>query len=432
MKLQTLNDWLTWQEGLHPSAIDLGLDRLRVVLMRLALPTRSVPVITVAGTKGKGSCSALLDSIYRAAGYRTGLFTSPHLLKYNERIRIDGRMVSDAALCSAFERIETARGEVSLTYFEFNALAAFVLFADADLDVWILEVGMGGRLDAVNVVDADVAIVTSIGLDHTEWLGNDLDSIGREKAGIARAHRPLVFGAELMPDSVAQVADEVGAALFRVGHDFGFTGGEDRWSWWWRDSAAATLTRWDDLPRPGIQGAVQLFNAATALGAVHCLQARLPVNLHAIQQGLANVMLAGRFQRHIDPQDVEWVLDVAHNAMSAEVLADHLSILSRRYTVAIIGVMADKDLPGMVMALRNHVDDWIATALPGTRALPVTQLAAQLNTHGCRVIHEAPHVNEACVQAQQLATAHPPARVLVCGSFLTVGPALQFLELTGG
>jgi dihydrofolate synthase / folylpolyglutamate synthase len=428
MPFNTLNDWLVWQETLHPRSIDLGLERLKAMLKRLGFVAPACPVITIAGTKGKGSCAALLESIYRRAGFKTGLFTSPHLLHYNERIRLFGEMASDETICSTFARINAARGDISLTYFEFNALAAFLLFADAQLDVWILEVGMGGRLDAVNVIDADVAVVTSIGLDHTEWLGNDLESIAREKTGIARAHRPLVFGALQMPKAIAETAHRLAAPLYRIGVEFTFELGANGWSWRAHQGMEAALL--NDLSLPGIAGDIQLFNASAALCAVQLLQARLPVSLQQTRQGLASAHLHGRFQQCTDLRGVEWVLDVAHNAMSAQVLAQHLAQLPALPTIAILGVMADKDLAGMVSVLRAQVQEWIAVALPGSRALPVNVLAAQLSALGCAVIGQADSVIDACELARRTKHAASAMRILVCGSFLTVGPALQWLEET--
>lgn len=420
-----LSDWLAWQETLHPSAIDLSLDRIRKVLQRLRWQAPPVPVITVAGTKGKGSCAAMLESIYLAGGYRTGLFTSPHLQRYNERIRIAGADISDESLCAAFARIDAARGEISLTYFEFNTLAALLCFATAGLDVWLLEVGMGGRLDAVNAIDADVAVLTSIGLDHTEWLGNDVESIGREKAGIMRAGKPAVFGAQDMPDSIRTTANQIGATLLRTEHDFGFVRDAQTWTWW------MDRQRLEHLPLPGIAGEVQLWNAAAALAALHLLTARLPLDRKAIEQGLRTVQLAGRFQ--VIPAATarcEWIFDVAHNPLSATVLAAHLAAhaqrCGRKRTVAIFGVLADKDLHGMVAALRAEVDSWIAVSLPGPRALPAATIAERLRGAGVKVIGAANDVPIACeMAARHVALSE---RVLVCGSFLAVGPALAWLQ----
>lgn len=431
MQFETLQDWLSWQETLHPVAIDLGLDRFREALRRLGFKPPSCPVIIIAGTKGKGSCASLLDHLYRAAGYRTALFTSPHLHVYNERIRLNGELASDALICRAFERIEAVRGELSLTYFEFNALAAFLIFSDAQThggpDVWIMEVGMGGRLDAANALDADVAIVTSIGLDHVEWLGNDLNSIGREKAGIARPGKPLIFGSPDMPDSIADVATALGAPLWRQSQQFGFTVQDDRWSWWGQMPQARQ--QYDELPMPGIRGAVQLFNASTAIMAMQLLQDRLPFMREALVRGISTVTLSGRFQRHVDVHGTEWVLDVAHNAMSAAVLADHLQQLAPQRVIAVLGLMADKDLAGILAALQPVVGAYIAVALPGTRPLPVADLAAKIAQHGGVVLATAQDMQAACALADQEARAHPGTRIVVCGSFMTVGPALRYLGL---
>ncbi len=425
MRFERLTDWLNWQESLHPTAIDLGLDRVCAVLQRLHWQPPRCPVITVAGTKGKGSCVALLESIYRSAGYRAGVFTSPHLHRYNERIHIAGREISDVELCVVFARIDAARGDISLTYFEFNTLAALLVFATAALDVWILEVGMGGRLDAVNVVDADVALVTSIGLDHTEWLGTDLDSIAREKAGIYRHGKPALFGAEAMPRAIEDIALAIGAPLLRAGRDFGHSRQASHWHWWMQD------IRFDELPLPGIAGEVQLDNASSALAIVQCLKARLPVARVAIDSGLVSVRLPGRFQLHVDAQGMQWILDVAHNALSAQVLAGHLAALPRMPTVAILGVMADKDVAGMLAALSDQVDHWLPVSLPVARALPVVVLVDRLRTAGVSVYQAAGTVTQACEQAAA-ARQQGVARIVVCGSFLTVGPALKWLKTSTG
>lgn len=423
MRFEHLSEWLTWQEGLHPSAIDMGLERVREVLRRLNMSAPACPVITIAGTKGKGSCATITHNLLSAAGYRVGLFTSPHLRRYNERIRIADDEVSDAMLCAAFERIDQARGDVSLTYFEFNALAALLCFDSAALDAWVLEVGMGGRLDAVNVIAADVAIVTSIGLDHTEWLGSDLNSIAREKAGIFRNGRPALFGSREMPPAIAQVAIEVGATLLRVGREFDFEQGESSWTW------TMGPHRLDNLPLPALQGEVQLANASCALSALHLLRERLPMTRAAIEQGLRTVQLQGRLQRIVEPRtQVEWLLDVAHNTMSAQVLAQHLDTLPARRTLAVFGVMADKDLDGIMSAMRNHVNAWLPVALPGTRALPVMQLKQRLQAAGLNVLVPASDLDSAFTQASDLSKADNYQRIMVFGSFLAVGPALDWLK----
>lgn len=419
MSFSSLSEWLAWQEGLHPNPIDLGLERIAAVLGRLQWCGFECPVITISGTKGKGSCAALLESILSAAGYRVGLFTSPHLRRYNERIRIAGQEISDTALCAAFTRIDQARAGVTLTYFEFNALAALLAFAPAKLDAVILEVGMGGRLDAVNVIDADVALITAIGLDHCEWLGNDLESIGREKAGIMRAGRPAVYGAGAMPASIGEHAERIGASLLCAGRDFGSNNQGDRWGWW------STRRRFDDLPPPALSGAVQIENAAAVLTVLDCLAARLPVERVAVEEGLRRVHLLGRFQRA--REHPEWILDVAHNAMSAQTLADNLAACPRRRTAAVFAALADKDLAGIVEAVRSHVDAWFLAQLDGPRALRIDVLRERLTQLGVRVADTAPTVQEACTLAQQWAGAAD--RVLVFGSFLVVGPALDWLEL---
>ncbi len=424
MRFEQLSEWLTWQEGLHPTAIDLGLDRIRQVMRRLELSAPTCPVITIAGTKGKGSCAVITHSILSAAGYRVGLFTSPHLRRYNERIRIAGNEISDASLCAAFERIDQARGDISLTYFEFNALAAFLCFDSAALDVWVLEVGMGGRLDAVNVIDADVAIVTSIGLDHTEWLGSDLDSIAREKAGIFRSGRPALFGSSDMPAAIQQVATETGAHLLRAGRDFDYQTHESNWTW------TMGQQRFDALPPIALAGEVQLANASCVLAALQLLRERLPVARFAIEQGLHTVHLDGRLQRVVDQRTgVDWVLDVAHNTLSAQVLARHLATLPNHRTLAVFGIMADKDLDGIIAAVGAHVDAWLPVALASTRALPVTQLAERLQAAGLDVLPAIPELKSACAQASALCEAGTFERILVFGSFLTVGPALDWLAL---
>lgn len=424
MRFEHLTEWLAWQEGLHPKAIDLGLERIRRVLQRLGMSAPRCPVVTIAGTKGKGSCAALIHSILSAAGYRVGLFTSPHLRRYNERICIADTEISDASLCAVFERIDRMRGDISLTYFEFNALAALLCFDTASLDAWVLEVGMGGRLDAVNVVDADVAIVTSIGLDHTEWLGTDLDSIAREKAGVFRSGRPALYGSTAMPMTIAQVAAEVGASLLRAGHDFNYQAGITAWTWTMGEQCL------ESLPYPALAGEVQLANASCAIAAVQLLQDHLPVTRDAIDQGLRNVRLNGRLQRVVARHTgVEWLLDVAHNTLSAGVLAQHLATLPKRPTVAVLGVMADKDLDGMIATLRAYVDAWLVVSLPSPRALSGAQLEQHLRSAGLTVLATVPQLEAAFAQASALCVAGQFVRVLVFGSFLTVGPALDWLAL---
>ncbi|HYM36713.1 MAG TPA: bifunctional tetrahydrofolate synthase/dihydrofolate synthase [Steroidobacteraceae bacterium] len=420
---RTLADWLSYQEKLHPSTIDLGLERLARVLARLQWSTFKYPVITVGGTNGKGSCVALLESILSSAGYRVGAFTSPHLIRYNERIRLAGREVFDAELITAFERIEHARGEISLTFFEFNALAAMLIFAEQALDVVVLEVGLGGRLDAVNIIDADVAVVSSIALDHCEWLGNDVESIAREKAGIFRAQRPAIFGARAMPTTIAVEAKRVGANLQRLGEHFDFTVDGAVWNW--------HSSRRDEksLPHPALPGAVQFENASAVLAALDALRSRLLVDRSAIESGLLAVKLSGRFQmvRH----HCEWLLDVAHNPAAATTLAKSLSEKPcAGRTIAVCGVLADKDVDGVIAAVGNEIDAWVVAGIDAARALASRQLADAVAHRGGAVVHIAADVAAACAFARSFATTRD--RIVVFGSFYTVGPALQWLQESDG
>ncbi|HEY0939572.1 MAG TPA: bifunctional tetrahydrofolate synthase/dihydrofolate synthase [Steroidobacter sp.] len=420
--MRPLADWLRWQETLHPSTIDLGLERMRRTLERLEWRQPACPVITVAGTNGKGSTVALTSRILRAAGYRVGTFTSPHLVRYNERIIIDGREVSDASLVAAFERIDEARGDDTLTFFEFNTLAALLVFDTACLDAIVLEVGLGGRLDSVNAVDADVAVVTSIALDHCDWLGSDLESIGREKAGIFRAGKPAIFGAREMPASIAAAAQDLGAPLYRLGQDFDWQRDGERWSWQGR------ATKYENLPRPALHGELQFDNASSVLCALECLAERLPITRATIEQGLENVTLPGRFQviRRAQP-DVEWILDVAHNPAAAGALAGQLAARpTNGRTIAVCGILGDKDIDGIASALRGSFDSWIIVGLQSARAVPVDALAPRLANLDATVATTALDVSAGCDIAQKMARAGD--RIVVFGSFLTVGPALEWLQ----
>ena len=421
-RFHRLADWLAWQETLHPNAIDLGLDRLQRTLDRLSWRRPACPVITVAGTNGKGSCVALTARILGASGHRVATFTSPHLLRYNERIALDGVEVADDALIAAFERIDVARGDDTLTFFEFNAAAALLVFADAQPDAIVLEVGMGGRLDAVNVVDADVALVTSIDLDHCDWLGRDRDTIGREKAGIFRAGRPAIFGARNMPASIHEYAQQVGADLQQLGRDFDWVRSGERWSWRGRSGEQR------DLPPPALHGEMQYDNAAAVLAAFDALGSRLPVPRSAIERGLQTVTLPGRFQvvRQSAPRPIEWILDVAHNPAAARTLAMQLAAREADgRTIAVCGVLSDKDIEGIANQLRGSFDAWVIVGLQGPRALAPDALAARVEQVGAKVEAVAADVTAGCLAAEALAGAGD--RIVVFGSFLTVGPALALL-----
>lgn len=413
--------WLSWQESLHPQAIELGLERVGRVLARTGWRGPRQPFITVGGTNGKGSCVALFEAILRAAGLRVGAFTSPHLVDYRERIRLDGRWVSEASLVAAFERIADALGEDSLTFFEFNTLAALLVFETQAPDAIVLEVGMGGRLDAVNLVDADVALVTSVSLDHTEWLGADVESIGREKAGIFRAGRPAICGMSSPPASVVETARQLGARLLVRDRDFsGHAAGADRWDF------SGAGWRWSDLPRPALPGRTQIENAATVLAALERLTDRLSVDRAAVERGLQTVTLPGRFERRADPRGFEWVLDVAHNPDSARVLAENLRELpSGGRTWAVCGMLADKDATRVFAFLRGSFDGWFAATTDGPRGLRDEQLVDRAAQSGV-VMRASGSIGQAMRAAA--AAAQPGDRVVVFGSFHTVGPAMLALR----
>lgn len=419
MRFTTLAEWLAWQDSLHPRAIDLGLERVRGVADALGIGRFDTPVITVGGTNGKGSCVALLESILRAGGHRVGAFTSPHLIRYSERIHLCGREIADTEIVDAFARIDTARGGTSLTFFEFNALAALLAFQAARLDAIVLEVGLGGRLDAVNIVDADVALLTSIGLDHCDWLGPTLEDIGREKAGIFRPGRAAVIGSLPTPASVYDSARRVGARLRLPGTDFFHERRNGRWTW---HNARA---RHADLPLPALAGRHQLDNAAAVLAVLDELRERLPVAREAIIAGLEGVELKGRFQRV--QAGAEWILDVAHNRDATARLAETLASLPRpARTLAIAGILKDKDARSIVATLAPQVDQWIAVDLPAPRGLTGAELRAIAAADDDASWSTAPSVAAACERANALSAEQD--RILVFGSFHTVGPALEWLE----
>jgi dihydrofolate synthase/folylpolyglutamate synthase len=358
----------------------------------------------------------MLNSILSANGYRIGTFTSPHLLRYNERIVVAGREVSDASLIAAFERIDHARGEETLTFFEFNALAALLVFETAGLDAIVLEVGLGGSLDAVNVVDADTALITSIALDHCEWLGSDVELIGREKAGIFRPARPAVFAASDMPASIQEHADRLGTSLLRLNRDFSYTRQDALWSWKGPNNQVT------DLPAPALYGDVQFDNAAAVLMTLDLLHERLPVARSSIVAGLSNVRLPGRFQRF--HREAEWILDVAHNPAAAQTLAAQLARISGR-KIAVCGILGDKDIDSIVMILRDTFDEWIVAGLESERALAPDLLAMRISEQGARVTATQSDVVAACERARRVAGKGDV--VVVFGSFLTVAPALHWL-----
>jgi dihydrofolate synthase/folylpolyglutamate synthase len=420
-RFERLEHWLEWQQRLHPATIELGLDRVARVLARTGWQRPAVPFVTVGGTNGKGSCVALLDAVLRAGGYRVVTFTSPHLVDYRERIRIDGAMVSEAALIAAFERIADALGPDSLTFFEFNTLAALLVAEAAGPAVVVLEVGLGGRLDAVNVVDADVAVVVSVGLDHMDWLGPDEEAIGREKAGIFRAGKPAIYGSPKPPRSLRESAARIGATLRVRGEDFEGVQ-RDAASW---DFSVDGQVRESGLPLPALPGKIQVANAATALMALEALSPHLPLSRAAIDAGLSTVTLAGRLQRIDDARGFHWVLDVAHNPAAAAALAVNLRDPAwRGRTLAVCGMLGDKDVEGVVRPLAACVDEWFAAGLDGPRALGANELAGRAARAG---VDMQPAGTVAQAMARAAGRARPGDRVLVFGSFHTVGPALVAL-----
>ncbi len=417
-EIKTLDGWLAHCERLHPTTIELGLERVRAVAERMALRF-DCPVITVAGTNGKGSTCAMLEAILLEAGYRTGVYTSPHLVHFEERCRIRGRAVEAAALLPAFERVEAARGQVSLTYFEFTTLAIMDLLARAGLDVVILEVGLGGRLDAVNIIDTDCAVITSIDVDHAEQLGDTREAIGAEKAGILRAGRPAIVSDPMPPQSVIDHANAIGADLWLLGRDYNYSAEMQQWGW------AGRGRRYGGLAHPTLRGANQLINAAGVLAVLEAMRSRLPVTAQALRNGFATVELEARFQ--LVPSKPLLVLDVAHNPHSVATLAHNLEAMGRYpITHAVFGAMADKDLTAMLTRMDPLVDLWYFTDLPLPRAARGADLQAAwraLTQHAGAASAVFPNPRDALREAA--ANAGPADRIVVFGSFYTVGGVLE-------
>ncbi|MFW5970174.1 MAG: bifunctional tetrahydrofolate synthase/dihydrofolate synthase [Halofilum sp. (in: g-proteobacteria)] len=414
MRFDSLAAWLGWIEQLHPVAIDPGLERTAAVARSMGLDRPGVPVFTVAGTNGKGSVCAFLEAILGAAGYRVGLYTSPHLARFNERVRVGGVEAGDDALCEAFDAVDRARADTSLTYFEFATLAALAHFRTQAVDVLVLETGLGGRLDATNIIDADVSVVTSIDRDHTEWLGSDLDAIAREKAGIARPDRPLVLGMREPPAGLRARAEEIGARVYGRGAAFDLQPADETGRWTWHGFGQ---TR-SPLPEPALTGGYQRDNAALALAALAALD-RLPAMV-PIADGLRTAMVRGRFERH-DIDGVEVILDVAHNPAAAAVLA---ATLADRpcdgRTLAVFGMYRDKDIDRVIAALGSRLDCWYPAGLPPPRGLGGDETATVL--HGVGLGVAAPAADPVAGYRAALAAAVPGDRVVVLGSFATVAP----------
>jgi len=407
---RSLADWLAYIERQHPEAIALGLDRVAEVFSALKIKI-SCPIITVGGTNGKGSTCALLEAILSCAGYRTGLYTSPHLLRYNERVRVAGRDADDAALCEAFAAVERARGSVPLTYFEFGTLAAFYQFARENLDALVLEVGLGGRLDAVNLLDADCAVLTSVGIDHVEYLGATREEIGREKAGIFRRGSPAIVSDPAPPASVLNSY----ARLLLLGRDFGYQMQGAQWSYWGRGGKRAGLAH------PALRGAVQLRNASAAFTALDSLRERLPIAMQDLRRGIAEAVLPGRFQ--ILPGRPQVVLDVAHNPEAAAVLASNLGASGfSPQTIAVFGMLKDKDIAGVVRAVAPRITRWHLATLPGPRGARSSDLRKILLEEKIQDrLFEYASVAEALAAARSAAGEND--KIVVFGSFLTVAGA---------
>ncbi|MDP3878214.1 MAG: bifunctional tetrahydrofolate synthase/dihydrofolate synthase [Methylobacter sp.] len=361
MRFDSLQGWLAWQESLHPLVIDLGLERAAQVFHALNPDYVKPPTLTIGGTNGKGSSVAYLEAIYTAQGYRVGAYTSPHILKYNERIKIDGKPVSDELICAAFARIEAVRGDTSLSYFEFGTLAALDIFYRAGVDVQLLEVGLGGRLDAVNIIDPDVALITSISIDHVEWLGGTREAIAREKAGIFRAGMPAITGDPAPPDSLLQSAIDRQTLLYCIGKDFGYSQQATGWDWFSKDRQLL------QLPAPGLKGEHQYRNAAAVVLAVDKMAGLLPVTETSIRQGLEQTHLAGRFQ--LIDGEIPVLLDVGHNPQAVRTLADHVAaVFPDKRIHAVFSMMKDKDIAGVLEIMNGVVYDWFFAPLANPRA----------------------------------------------------------------
>lgn len=413
---KTLSDWLIWIQSQHKKEIDLGLTRVAAIAKRLNIIQPPCPVITVGGTNGKGSTVAGLEAIYRSAGYKVGAFVSPILFKHNEYVRIQGENPSDAEFCQAFERVEAARDGLPITFFEFNALAAFDLFLHADLDVWILEVGLGGRLDAVNIMDPDVAMITTVAIDHAEWLGSTRELIGREKAGIFRKNKPAICGDFDVPQSVRQAADAINAPLFCQGQEFGFQEHAKGWSFWHEN------LRYDDLPKPKLA----LQNMATTLMGVTLLQNELPISAAAIETGLQTVSLPGRIQKISGP--VTHIYDVSHNPAAAEFLAQHLhqDPISGK-TIAVFSMLGDKDIVSTLQAMKAHCDKWHIAVLESPRAASMAQL--QQSFQSANIAAVTTHASIAEAYQAALGESIEGDRVVIFGSFVAVSSVLKASKL---
>lgn len=415
-RFDSLTAWLNWQEGFHPRTIDLGLQRAALVFQKLHPEKIKPATITVAGTNGKGSCVAFLEAIYKAQGYKVGTYTSPHILRYNERIKINGVPVADEVICQAFERIDAARAEVSLSYFEFGTLAALDIFSRSELDIQILEVGLGGRLDAVNIVDPDAAIITSIDIDHVDWLGETREAIGREKAGIFRAGIPAIIGDLDPPQSLLESAKEKQALLFCLNKDFSYEKAAAGWSW---RSAQQSYT---DLPYPILKGEHQFRNVSAVILAITQLQQTLPVTEKAIHSGLKSTRLMGRFQ--LCDGEIPVLLDVAHNPQAVRTLVEHLNEnFAGKKIHAVFAMMKDKDINAVIELIKDKISDWFIAPLTNPRAATEEMMQACFKKQDInQVMMGFTSFNEALTAAKQ--HAQQDDLILIFGSFFLVSEYL--------
>ncbi|MCX7086083.1 MAG: bifunctional tetrahydrofolate synthase/dihydrofolate synthase [Methylococcales bacterium] len=416
-RFDSLKSWLDWQENLHPIAIDLGLERVTTVYNALN-PDRIKPLtITVAGTNGKGSCVAYLEAMYRAQGYSVGTYSSPHILKYNERIKINGEPVSDDLICDAFSKIEAVRDEISLSYFEFGTLAALTIFQQANLDIQLLEVGLGGRLDAVNIVEPDIALITSIDIDHVDWLGATREAIGKEKSGIFRSHKPAIVGDINPPDTLLQIAKDKQAELYLIKQNFNYSKQKDVWTW------STETQSINDIPTPGLKGEHQYRNASSAILAVNLLAQKLPVDNESIRSGIKNVHLLGRFQLINDKIPV--LLDVGHNPEAVRTLVDYLTeSFPDKKIHAVFSMMRDKDIAHVLELMNPIIYDWFFSPLNNPRTASeamMREFFAQSSIS--RVSFGFKSFNDAFLAAQSKSEAND--LLLVFGSFFLVSECLN-------
>jgi dihydrofolate synthase/folylpolyglutamate synthase len=417
---RTLDQWLRWQESLHLRAIDLGLERIRQMCERLQIPRPAGPVFTVAGTNGKGSTVALLDAFLRGAGLRTGAYTSPHLVRYNERVAVNGTPATDEELIAAFESIEAVRGTIELTFFEYGTLAALLVFAARRCDAWVLEVGMGGRLDAVNVVDPDYSLITTIALDHEEYLGADVEAIAAEKAGILRPGRPGFYGDRPLPEAIRYEATERGAELHVLGEHFDYLPGHPLWSW----RGGGLLL--ESLTYPPAATPAQLRNISLVLAVIGRHAPAWLADRAALQRFIRDTRPPGRFQ--IVEREHQWVLDVAHNPQAAATLRQQLATLpGASSTTVVLGMLADKNLKAFAEELRGVARHWIVCPVGDRRSRSGAEMAAELRRLGLGEVVEAESPTAAVAMAHS--TTAPGGRIVVCGSFRIVGPALQALGI---